>query len=202
MPAPPRLTLWSYWWFNLKWILLILPVAGVCSLLLQSGHPALMLLPIIVYLMFFVHDSRRLLRPIRGTIIRRVGGYVENPRNLWRTIISTAMTVALCYLLVVYSAHILLALLTVLAITAVLRPFAIRNGWFEEGRIAARFHRPRFIDERFRVQSIQGVERNVSFGSFTSMLSRPFSRPLSTTPDTAARQTKTPPTCAGRAGRA
>jgi hypothetical protein len=53
-------------------------------------------------------------------------------------IVAAVATLALGYLLVFYGHYAVLILL------------AVGVGWFEEGRLAARFHRPRFIDERFR----------------------------------------------------
>lgn len=150
MPAPPRMTIWSFLRFCLKWNLLLILVAVVSLVLAQTRHPFLALLPPVVCGALFWRDAARISRALQGRIVRRVGGNVERRRSLKAMIVAAVATLAPGYLLVFHGHYAALILLAVGAVAGLLRPFAVRHGWFEQGRLAARFHRPRFVDEQFR----------------------------------------------------
>ena len=100
MPAPPRMTIWSFLWFCLKWNLLLILVAVVSLVLAQTGHPFLALLPPVVCGALFWRDAARISRALQGRIVRRVDGNVERRRSLKAMIGAAVATLAPGYLLV------------------------------------------------------------------------------------------------------
>lgn len=150
MPAAAGLTLWSFMWFCLKWNLLFVCVVLGSVLLLKIGYPLLILPLLGLFVALFWRDAKRVSRGMRGRIVRRVGGYAEVPPSLQSTIVGWLVCAAIVTLLAFYGGYVLLALMTVGIVFTLLRPFAVRYGWFEEGYITARLNRPRFVDEEYR----------------------------------------------------
>ena len=127
MPAPPRMTIWSFLRFCLKWNLLLILVAVVSLVLAQTGHPFLPLLPPVVCGALFWRDAARISRALQGRIVRRVGGNVERRRSLKAMIVAAVATLAPGYLLVFHGHYAVLILLAVGAVAGLLPPFAVRR---------------------------------------------------------------------------